>query len=273
MAPSPPPSPLPSPSHKRYRSPSPPLPPLPSSPPSDMLPLRKRVRITPLQTETSEETVDETHTQTTAPTRLCKKSEARRWTFLISKFHIWRDQEVAPSTYKIEESSTANVLLVTGESVHHTVSLVVARLISHTRLIEEIHEHLRVVSLERIETLEQEVETMRDRAKIVCHEDTEARLQQSEAGVIELKQKARILELKRRYFEDYYSDTQYAVSIKEDTAYLCLHSPKTTKDTKPIRHIQERQYAVFKLYGNKIFWKISNVVPTPRNSNTPYPTP
>ncbi|GJS07321.1 hypothetical protein Tco_0364117 [Tanacetum coccineum] len=25
------------------------------------------------------------------------------------------------------------------------------------------------------------------------------------------------------------------------------------------------EYAVFKLYGNKIFWKISNVVPTPRN--------
>ncbi|GJU87375.1 hypothetical protein Tco_1294921 [Tanacetum coccineum] len=28
---------------------------------------------------------------------------------------------------------------------------------------------------------------------------------------------------------------------------------------------RRRQYAVFKLYGNKIFWKISNVVPTPRN--------
>ncbi|GJZ48581.1 hypothetical protein Tco_0602413 [Tanacetum coccineum] len=31
-------------------------------------------------------------------------------------------------------------------------------------------------------------------------------------------QKARIMELERRYFEDYYSDNQYAVSIKEDTA-------------------------------------------------------
>ncbi|GJR03851.1 retrovirus-related pol polyprotein from transposon TNT 1-94 [Tanacetum coccineum] len=57
---------------------------------------------------------------------------------------------------------------------------------------------------------------------------------------------ARILELKQRYFEDYYSDNQYAVSIKEDTAYLCLHSPKTTKETrsntpypgKAIRRIQ-----------------------------------
>nr|GEU90763.1 hypothetical protein [Tanacetum cinerariifolium] len=46
-----------------------------------------------------------------------------------------------------------------------------------------------------------------------------------------VQQKARILELKRRYFEYYYSDNQYAVSIKEDTAYPCLHSPKTTKET------------------------------------------
>ncbi|GJZ23605.1 hypothetical protein Tco_0561064, partial [Tanacetum coccineum] len=36
------------------------------------------------------------------------------------------------------------------------------------------------------------------------------------------------------------SDNQYAVSIKEDTAYLCLHSPKTTKETSPIRCIQRR---------------------------------
>ncbi|GJV52119.1 hypothetical protein Tco_1447860 [Tanacetum coccineum] len=68
-------------------------------------------------------------------------------------------------------------------------------------------------------------------------------------------------------------DNQYAVSIKEDTAYLCLYSLKTTKDTRLIRRIQETQYAVFKLYGNKIFWKISNVVPTPRNSNTPMDDP
>ncbi|GKC27794.1 zinc finger, CCHC-type containing protein [Tanacetum coccineum] len=50
--------------------------------------------------------------------------------------------------------------------------------------------------------------------------------------------KRRILELKRRYFEDYYSEDQYAVSIKEDTVYPCLHSPKTTKETSSIRRIQ-----------------------------------
>ncbi|GJT92520.1 putative reverse transcriptase domain-containing protein [Tanacetum coccineum] len=32
--------------------------------------------------------------------------------------------------------------------------------------------------------------------------------------------------------EDYYFDNQYVVSIKEDTTYLCLHSPKTTKETR-----------------------------------------
>ncbi|GKB16102.1 hypothetical protein Tco_0850025 [Tanacetum coccineum] len=129
-----------------------------------------------------------------------------------------------------------------------------------------------------------------------------------------------------KILEDYCSDNQYAVSIKEDTAYLCLHSPKTTKETRSntpypeegntlyssymeikysgryqmwsllqeipntpyprlwirrrydvsvpaltkdhkgnkIQYVvsRRRQYAVFKLYGNKIFWKISNVAPT-----------
>ncbi|GJU26008.1 ribonuclease H-like domain-containing protein [Tanacetum coccineum] len=36
------------------------------------------------------------------------------------------------------------------------------------------------------------------------------------------------------------SDYQYVVSIKEDTAYPCLHSPKTTKETRSIRRIQRR---------------------------------
>ncbi|GJR86492.1 hypothetical protein Tco_0210503 [Tanacetum coccineum] len=34
------------------------------------------------------------------------------------------------------------------------------------------------------------------------------------------------------------SDNQYAVSFKEDMAYPCLHSPKTTKETNSIRRIQ-----------------------------------
>ncbi|GJX92085.1 hypothetical protein Tco_0345411 [Tanacetum coccineum] len=35
-------------------------------------------------------------------------------------------------------------------------------------------------------------------------------------------------------------DYQYAISIKEDTTYPCLHSPKTTKETSSIRRIQRR---------------------------------
>ncbi|GJS66585.1 putative reverse transcriptase domain-containing protein [Tanacetum coccineum] len=38
----------------------------------------------------------------------------------------------------------------------------------------------------------------------------------------------------------YYSDYQYAVSIKEDTAYPCLHSPKITKERRSIRRIQKK---------------------------------
>nr|GEZ33632.1 hypothetical protein [Tanacetum cinerariifolium] len=52
--------------------------------------------------------------------------------------------------------------------------------------------------------------------------------------LVKISKNARILELKRRYFEDYCSDIQYAVSIKEDTAYMCLHSPKTMKGTRSI---------------------------------------
>nr|GEV46214.1 ribonuclease H-like domain-containing protein [Tanacetum cinerariifolium] len=44
--------------------------------------------------------------------------------------------------------------------------------------------------------------------------------------LVKISKKARILELKRRYFEEYYSDNQYAVSIKEDMTYLCLHFTK-----------------------------------------------
>ncbi|GJV18110.1 protein kinase-like domain, concanavalin A-like lectin/glucanase domain protein [Tanacetum coccineum] len=58
------------------------------------------------------------------------------------------------------------------------------------------------------------------------------------------------------------TNTSYP-SRKIRRIYACTHQRPRKQD--PIRRIQERQYAVFKLYGNKIFWKISNVVPTPRN--------
>ncbi|GJR64097.1 hypothetical protein Tco_0010162 [Tanacetum coccineum] len=53
-----------------------------------------------------------------------------------------------------------------------------------------------------------------------------------------------------RYFEDYYSEDQYTISIKEDTVYPCLHSPKTTKERRPILRTQEVRYSVKMLDPN-----------------------
>nr|GEX08838.1 RNA-directed DNA polymerase, eukaryota [Tanacetum cinerariifolium] len=57
--------------------------------------------------------------------------------------------------------------------------------------------------------------------------------------LVKIGKKARILELKQRYFEDYCSEIQYAISIKEDTAYLCLNLTKDHEGTSSIRHIQK----------------------------------
>ncbi|GJQ93282.1 retrovirus-related pol polyprotein from transposon TNT 1-94 [Tanacetum coccineum] len=66
--------------------------------------------------------------------------------------------------------------------------------------------------------------------------------------------------------------TQYAVFIKKIRRIRAYTSPDTMKDLSPIRRIQEHQYAVFKIYYTRSFWKISNVVPTLRKPNTSYPT-
>ncbi|GJV39451.1 ribonuclease H-like domain-containing protein [Tanacetum coccineum] len=50
--------------------------------------------------------------------------------------------------------------------------------------------------------------------------------------LVNISKKAHILELKTKTFEDYYSDIQYAVSIKEDMTYLCMHFTKDHKGTR-----------------------------------------
>ncbi|GJV63935.1 hypothetical protein Tco_1474763 [Tanacetum coccineum] len=52
------------------------------------------------------------------------------------------------------------------------------------------------------------------------------------------------------------SNYQYVVSIKEDTAYSCLYSPKTTKETRSIRISKEDQYAVLEIWNEKILEEI-----------------
>ncbi|GJY53182.1 RNA-directed DNA polymerase, eukaryota, reverse transcriptase zinc-binding domain protein [Tanacetum coccineum] len=50
--------------------------------------------------------------------------------------------------------------------------------------------------------------------------------------LVKISKKARIVELKTKTFEDYCSDIQYTVSIKEDTAYMCLHFTKDHKGSR-----------------------------------------
>nr|GEU85992.1 hypothetical protein [Tanacetum cinerariifolium] len=60
---------------------------------------------------------------------------------------------------------------------------------------------------------------------------------------------ARILELKRRYFEDYYSDDQYAVSIKEDMVYPCLNLTKDHEGNKINTPYPEEGYTPYRRYS------------------------
>ncbi|GJY64574.1 hypothetical protein Tco_0466034 [Tanacetum coccineum] len=50
--------------------------------------------------------------------------------------------------------------------------------------------------------------------------------------LVKISKKACILELKRRNMKKTNSDIQYAVSIKKDTAYLCLHFTKDHEGNK-----------------------------------------
>ncbi|GJR50039.1 hypothetical protein Tco_1400560 [Tanacetum coccineum] len=77
-------------------------------------------------------------------------------------------------------------------------------------------------------------------------------------------------------FEDYCSDIQYAVSIKEDTAYLYLHFTKDHKGTRSNTSYLEKTNTPYSSYGNKIFWKISNVCMTRSSTKelfTPFKEP
>ncbi|GJX16686.1 ribonuclease H domain-containing protein [Tanacetum coccineum] len=56
---------------------------------------------------------------------------------------------------------------------------------------------------------------------------------------VKINKKARILELKRKKYEEYCFDILYAVSIKEDTAYMCLHFIRNHEEQRPIRRIQK----------------------------------
>ncbi|GJS74692.1 putative reverse transcriptase domain-containing protein [Tanacetum coccineum] len=115
----------------RKRSPSlPPRPPsspppLPLSPPSALLPPHKRFKMTSPQPETTDDMM----------------TNAR------------------------ESSSASHVLPVIGEPIHHTVSLLAARLVCHDDQIDEIYDHLNEIPLESLKSMKQEIETLCERVK------------------------------------------------------------------------------------------------------------
>ncbi|GKG46015.1 hypothetical protein Tco_0498461, partial [Tanacetum coccineum] len=73
--------------------------------------------------------------------------------------------------YEMGESSSAQIHLITGEPIHHTIPLLVARLVHHDDQIEEIRDHQREILAARsefdmrIKLLEQELETVHSRAE------------------------------------------------------------------------------------------------------------
>ncbi|GKF41505.1 hypothetical protein Tco_0124847 [Tanacetum coccineum] len=59
--------------------------------------------------------------------------------------------------------------------------------------------------------------------------------------LVNISKRRAFCSLNKDILKIYYSDNQYAVSIKEDTASPCLHSPKTTKERRPIRRIGDME--------------------------------
>ncbi|GKD91868.1 hypothetical protein Tco_1371705 [Tanacetum coccineum] len=92
-----------------------------------------------------------------------RRVDARRWYFVKDKIDNWRHQEGEPR-YEMEEGPLAQIHPITGEPIHRTIPLLVARLVRLDRQIEEIHDHQREVSVARVETSEQEIEALRARA-------------------------------------------------------------------------------------------------------------
>ncbi|GJS36733.1 hypothetical protein Tco_0535115 [Tanacetum coccineum] len=61
---------------------------------------------------------------------------------------------------------------------------------------------------------------------------------------VKIDQKAHILELKQRNHEEHCSNNIYAVSIKEDMAYMCLTIHSATTKKRSICRIQMKPYTV-----------------------------
>ncbi|GJT67545.1 hypothetical protein Tco_1019025 [Tanacetum coccineum] len=96
------------------------------------------------------------------------------------------------------------------------------------------------------------------------------RIFQSETPIImeylvKISKKARILELKRRYLKITVLTPNTPYPSRKIRRICACTSQKTTKETRSNTPYPGKTNTPYSSYGNKIFWKISNVVPTPRN--------
>ncbi|GKA04241.1 hypothetical protein Tco_0677022 [Tanacetum coccineum] len=94
--------------------------------------------------------------------------------------------------------------------------------------------------------------------------------------LVKINRKARILELKRRNMKITDLDIQYAVSIKEDVTYPCLHFTKYHEELKsntpyPYSPIRRTRIPQYNIPGRSIRCAQEVQYTEPEEPNTPYP--
>ncbi|PWA66698.1 hypothetical protein CTI12_AA325530 [Artemisia annua] len=139
--------------------------PLPSSSrdtPETVLPPRKRsFTILPSPSNPYEQAAAEASDRPKARRRV----DARNWSFIPHTLGEWRYEEGSPSTFELGESSSmaaARVLPVTREPIHHTIPLLIARMVRHEDRIDRVYDHLDKLPLGRIETIEMDLAVLID---------------------------------------------------------------------------------------------------------------
>ena len=95
-------------------------------------------------------------TGTVPPTDDHEWEDTRSWAYMPEAIRRWRFLEGYPRVTEVGESSSA-ALPLTGEPVHHTVPLLVARLVKHEDRIDDLIGVVEEISLDRVEGMEEEV--------------------------------------------------------------------------------------------------------------------
>ncbi|PWA95502.1 hypothetical protein CTI12_AA049980 [Artemisia annua] len=113
-----------------------PLPPSSGDIPETVLPPRKRsFTILPSPSDPYEQAAAEASNRPKARRRV----DARKWSFIPHTLGEWRYEEGSPSTFELGDSSSmaaARVLPVTREPIHHTIPLLIARMVRHEDRID-----------------------------------------------------------------------------------------------------------------------------------------